>query len=65
MPAMDMFQKTEMVQTPKGEPVLVNMASSMVPESRNHTLGQTPTHIRKSVGDAALKEKLSCGGPMA
>ena len=41
MPTMDKFQKAAMLQTPMVEPPLLNMASSMVPESRKHASEQT------------------------
>ena len=65
MPTLGMLQKTNVAETPTVEPPLVNMASNMVHESRKYTLEQTPKHIRKLVGGSALKEKLTCEGPMA
>ena len=50
MPAMGKLQKAAVVQTPLVEPPLVNMASSMAPESRKHTPEHTPIHIMKLVG---------------
>ena len=57
MPAMGMLQRAAVVHTQMVEPPLVNMASSMVPESRKYTLEETPIHMRKLVGDSTLKEK--------
>ena len=45
MPVMGMLQRTAEVQIPMVEPPLVNMASSMAPESRKHTPKQTTTYI--------------------
>ena len=58
MPIMGMLQRAAAVQTAMTEPPLVNITSSMAPESRNQTPEQTPAYVRKSVGGSTLKENL-------
>ena len=62
-PAMGMPQMLQWCKPQMVEPPLVNVAATMVSESRKHTPEQKSIHTRKSA--STVKEKLTCRGPMA